>query len=206
VDGQKGVHEGGPPYPCSVVSGREVCRNTLGRKHYIFGSPSTRLIRADLVRKHEAYYNESYYHAGPAECFEQLQNCDFGFVHQVLSYTRRDIDAQTATFRQRYATERPERLAWLKEYGPAYFDRDELGKLFRNEEQQYYRFLAQQVLSRRGKDFFDYHEKRLEQHGFHLSRKRLAHSLIRELTGLIAHPHSIKLLIKRSRKHTGSKG
>ena len=119
VNGQKGVHEGGPPYPCSVVSGREVCRNTLSRKYYIFGSPSTRLIRADLVRKHEAYYNESYYHAGPAECFEQLQDCDFGFVHQVLSYTRRDIDAQTATFRHRYATERPERLAWLKEYGPA---------------------------------------------------------------------------------------
>jgi glycosyltransferase involved in cell wall biosynthesis len=206
VDGQKGVHEGGPPYPRSVVSGREVCRNTLSRKYYIFGSPSTRLIRADLVRKHKAYYNESYYHAGPAECFEQLQNCDFGFVHQVLSYTRRDIDAQTATFRHRYATVRPERLAWLKEYAPAYFDRDELEKLFRKEERGYYQFLAQQVLNRRGDDFFDYHKKRLEQHGFHLSRKRLSSSLIRGLIGLIAHPRKIKLLIGQSRKHTGSKG
>jgi glycosyltransferase involved in cell wall biosynthesis len=207
VDGQKGVHEGGPPYPCSVVSGRGVCRKTLkSRKYYIFGSPSTRLIRADLVRKRKAYYNESYYHAGPAECFEQLQNCDFGFVHQVLSYTRRDIDAQTATFRQRYATGRPERLAWLKEYAPAYFDPDELEELFRKEERGYYRFLAQQVLNRRGKDFFDYQKKRLEQHGFHLSRKRLLYSQIRGLIGLITHPHKIKPLINQSRKHTSSKG
>lgn len=196
VNGPKGVHEGGPPYPCSVVSGREVCRNTLNRKYYIFGSPSTRLIRADLVQKRKAYYNETYYHAGPAECFEQLQNCNFGFVHQVLLYTRRETDAQTASFGKRYATERPERLAWLKEYGPAYFDRDELEELFRNEERGYYRFLAQQILRRRGNDFFDYHMKRLKQHGFHLSRKRLLCSLIRRL---IAHPFDIKLLFERMR-------
>ena len=195
INGPRGVNEGGIPYPCSLISGREVCRNTLRRKYYIFGSPSTRLIRADLIIERKAYYNESYYHAGPAECFEYLQKCDFGFVHQVLSYTRRDTDAQTATFCKRYLTEGPERLSWLKEYGPAYFDRDELKVECRNEEPKYYRLLAEQILRRRGKDFFDYHKKRLKQYGFHLSRKRLTYSLIREI---IARLFDTKFLFQRN--------
>ena len=189
VDGPKGVHEGGLPYPCSVVSGREVCRNTLSRKYFLFGSPSTRLIRADLIRKRKAYYNESYYHADTAECIEQLQKCDFGFVHQVLSYTRRHGDTQTATMVQRYATERPERLSWLREYGPAYFDQNELEELFKKEERGYYYFLVQQILRRRGRDFFDYHRKSLKQFGLHLSHKKLIYFLIRRLIG---HPADIK--------------
>jgi len=193
VNGPKGVHEGGLPYPCSVVSGREVCRNTMRRKYFIFGSPTTRLIRADLIRKRHNYYNESYYHADTAECFEQLQNCDFGFVHQLLTYTRRHSDTQTSTMVQRYRTGFPERLSWLKEYGPAYFDRDELEELFRKEERGYYYFLTQQILRRRGKDFFDYHRKRLNQYGFHLSQKKLIYFLTRRL---ISHPADIKLFFR----------
>ena len=153
VDGPKGVREGGLPYPYSVISGREVCRNTLRRKYFIFGSASTRLIRADLIRNRKAYYNESYYHADSAECFEQLQNCDFGFVHQVLSYTRRHPDTQTVTFAHRYGTNNIERLLWVKEYGPVFFDKNELKELFTKEERGYYYFLVQQILTRRGKEF-----------------------------------------------------
>lgn len=203
IDGPRGVIRGGILYPCSLFSGREVCRNTLRRKYYIFGSPSTRLIRADLIRESKAYYNESYYHAGPAECFEYLQKCDFGFVHQVLSYSRRDTDAQTATFSERYSTEAPERLSWLKEYGPAYFDRDELKVEFRNEEQRYYRLMARQILMGRGKDFFEYQKKRLKQSGFHLSRKKLLCSLIREIIALL---FDTKFLFQGMRKLIGSKG
>lgn len=194
VDGPKGVHNGGLHYPNSVISGREVCRNTMRRQYFIFGSASTRLIRADLIRKRKAYYNEAYYHADTAECFEQLQNCYFGFVHQILSYTRRHADTQSVTFAQRYETDRIERLLWLKEYGPAYFDRDELEELFRKEERGYYQFLAQQILRRRGKDFFDYHRKRLNLYGLHLLQKKLFYFLIRRL---IAHPFDIKLLFKQ---------
>ena len=162
VDGSKGVHEGGLQYPNSFVSGKEVCRNVMRRKYYVFGSASTRLIRADLIRKKKDYYNEAYYHADTAECFEQLQNGDFGFVHQILSLTRRHSDAQTATFSQRYSTHHIEELAWLKEYGAVYFDRIELEELFKKEERRYYYFLTQQILVRRGKDFFEYHKETLE--------------------------------------------
>ena len=194
MNGPKGVRGGGLPYPCSVVSGREVCRNTLLRQYFIFGSASTRFIRSELIRKRKDYYNKTYLHADTAECFEQLQNSDFGFVHKILSYTRRHSDTQTATFSHRYATERPERLSWLKEYGPVYFDRDELKELFDKEERGYYYFLIQQILRRRRKDFFDYHRKRLNLYGLHLSRKKLVYFLIRRL---IAHPVDIKLLFKQ---------
>ena len=193
---QKGVHEGGLPYPCSVVSGREVCRNTLLRQYFIFGSASTRLIRADLIRQRKDYYNKAYYHADTAECFEQLQNGDFGFVQQILSFTRRHSDSQTVTFSHRYATHRIEELAWLKEYGPIYFDQNEFKECFKKEERRYYYFLTQQVLMRRGKDFFDYHRKRLKQFGIHLSQKKLIYFLTRRL---IAHPADLKILFKQLR-------
>ena len=189
VDGPKGVHEGGLEYPNSVVSGREVCRNTLRRQYFIFGSASTRMIRADLIRQREDYYNKAYLHADTAECFEQLQNGDFGFVQQILSFTRRHTDTTTVNFAQRYATERPERLSWLKEYGPAYFDKDELEELFRKEEQAYYYFLVQQLLKRREKEFFDYQKKRSNLYGLHLSQKKLFYFLARRL---IAHPADMK--------------
>ena len=194
VDGSKGVRQGGLPYPCSVASGREVCRNTLRREYFIFGSASTRLTRADLVRNRQAYYNENYYHADSAECFEQLQICDFGFVHQVLSYTRRHPDTQTVTFAHRFGTDSVERLLWVKEYGPAYFDRDELVEIFENEERGYYYFLARQILTRRGKNFFDYQRKRLKQGGLRLSQKKLVYCLIRRL---ITHPADFKLVFLR---------
>ena len=154
------------------------------------------MIRADLIRKRKAYYNEAYLHADTAECYEQLQHCDFGFVHQVLSYTRRHADTQTVTFAQRYATVRLERLLMLKEYGPDYFDRNEFEELFRNEERGYYYFLIQQMLRRRGKDYFDYHRKRLKLYGLRLSGKKIFYFLIRRLT---AHPVDIKLLFKQMR-------
>ena len=196
VDGSKGVREGGLPYPCSVTSGKEVCRNTLRREYFIFGSASTRLIRADLIRNCKAYYNETFYHADTAECFERLQNCDFGFVHQVLSYTRRHPDTQTVTFSQRYATGRLERFVMLLEFGPFYFNKNEFREEFRKERSRYYRFMAQQVLERREQDFFDFHRKRLKHFGIHLSRRKLLSMLIRRI---IAHPTDIRLLFKRIR-------
>ena len=53
----------------------------------------------------------------------KLWQLRFGIKSEQMSYTRRDTEAQTTIFSKRYLTEAPERLSWLKEYGPAYFDR-----------------------------------------------------------------------------------
>src|SRR5918912_579836 len=47
------------PYPSTVLSGRELCRSTLLGDLYLFLSPTCLLIRSDLIRNREPFYNEA---------------------------------------------------------------------------------------------------------------------------------------------------
>jgi glycosyltransferase involved in cell wall biosynthesis len=78
----------GLDYPSSVVNGPEICRRHLLDGLHVFGSANAVLYRADLVRARDPFYNEANIHADTEICFELLKTCDFGFVHQVLTYTR----------------------------------------------------------------------------------------------------------------------
>ena len=78
----------GLPYPSDIVSGREICRQRLLGGPYVFGSPTSVLFRSDLVRSRDPFYNESNVQADSEACFELLKDCDFGFVHQVLTFSR----------------------------------------------------------------------------------------------------------------------
>jgi glycosyltransferase involved in cell wall biosynthesis len=123
----------GVPYPVEVVDGREICRSTLLGKSYVFGSPSSLLLRAADVRVREAFYNEQNVHADTEVCFELLADADLGFVHQVLTRTRIHPDAITPlsvkinTFHDAW-------LAMHLRYGPLYL-----------ETRKYYSILAKRL-------------------------------------------------------------
>ena len=53
-----------------------------------FGSPTSLLYRADLVRKSDNFYPNRSPHADTSACFAHLKDCDYGFVYQALSYER----------------------------------------------------------------------------------------------------------------------
>ena len=79
------------------MPGAEACRHSLAGGKHIFGTPTSTMIRADLVRKREgSFYNPSYVHADTAVCYEVLRESDYGFVRQVLSYTRNHDASVTA--------------------------------------------------------------------------------------------------------------
>ncbi|MBA2706821.1 MAG: glycosyltransferase family 2 protein, partial [Gemmatimonadaceae bacterium] len=78
----------GVPRSSEIISGREICRATLEDKRFVFGSPTSLLMRADLVRAREYFYNEENIHADTEACFDVLRTTDLGFVHDVLSHTR----------------------------------------------------------------------------------------------------------------------
>ncbi len=84
------------PYPSTVVPGRKICRTSLLGGSYIFGSPTSLLLRSDLVRNRDSFYNEANLNADRVVCFDILQQADFGFVHQVLTYTRRHNESMTS--------------------------------------------------------------------------------------------------------------
>src|SRR5713101_2123198 len=78
----------GLPYPSRLVSGREVCRRLFLERMYVFGTSTSVLYRADLVRSQTAFYNEANLHADMEACVVLLKACDFGFVHQILTFKR----------------------------------------------------------------------------------------------------------------------
>jgi glycosyltransferase involved in cell wall biosynthesis len=127
----------GLPYSISVLSGPEICRSTLAGQPYpfLFGSPTSLLIRSDLVRARDPFYDRDYsvseeypFTEDVAVCCEILRENDFGFVHQVLTFTRRDGRSPFSAYSHLGAS-LPEHLKLVSKYGPTYLGKEEYQRL-----------------------------------------------------------------------------
>lgn len=150
----------GLPYGSRFVSGREICRRHLLEKLYVFGSATTVLYRADLIRERKSFYNPANIHGDTEVCFDLLRTSDFGFVHQVLTFTR----VRPASLREMsndLQTDLPGTLQTLSAYGRSFLNADEFRALLREHVTNYYRFLGKSLLLGRDKNFWTYHKKRL---------------------------------------------
>ena len=147
-------------YPQAVWSGREVCRRVFlgGQPEFGFGTPTSLLYRADLVRSSQRFYPNASPHADTSACFKYLENSAFGFVYEVLSYERTHGETQSSKSAQmnRYASAY---LNDLLEYGPLYLEKEEFQRLLREQLDDYHRFLAVSMIGFRGKEFWDYHNE-----------------------------------------------
>lgn len=179
IDGDR-VNLDAIPYPRSMMNGREVCRRRLLGKPDVFGSPTSLLIRSDLISSRQSFYEETELHADTAVCFDLLEQADFGFVHQVLTYTRLHEEAVTSGARA-MGTQKASQFTRLLKYGPRYLERQEFRRRYRVLSRRYYRMLALKLLYglfdrevRKGsKKFWAYHRSALAQHGHRLSRVKV---------------------------------
>jgi len=196
------VKHSGLPYPSTVVPGQDICRQSLLHSTYVFGSPSSLLIRSDLIKDRKAFYDASFHQTvDQAACYDVLQNTDFGFVHQVLTFSR--VHDETLTSAAEGLNKLIlEKLLLLKKYGPVYLSRQEYEQRLTQKMESYYVFLARCVIRRRGRKFWDYHRAGLETLGLPLSRVKLTKASIRELymmfMGGVMHPRdTLQLMIHR---------
>jgi hypothetical protein len=145
------VRHEGVPYPIEVADGREICRLTLQGDCYVFGSPSSILLRAADVRARSSFYNEQNLHADTEVCFDLLTDADLGFVHQILTRTRVHEEAMTSssvrinTFHD----------AWLMihiKYGEFYLGRREYRSRLVTRLSRYALFLAKAVIKAKYRD------------------------------------------------------
>jgi hypothetical protein len=181
------------------MPGKEVARATFRREYFLFGSPSSLLMRSEVVRERDPFYDEAYYHADTAACFEILKTMDFGFVHQVLTSTRRHDESQSSCFGARYGTLVLERLLMLREFGPTFLDPLELSRLEARAEWEYYRFLARRVFNRTTRDCFDYHRRRLRERGSPLDMNKLFAASLVEVVNNMLNPLAFSQRIKKNR-------
>ena len=168
----------GLPKDVSVLPGRAVARSVLlgGPYPELFGSPTSTLLRADLVRKRERFYFEGNIHADTEACVDVLAESDFGFVHEVLTYTRRHNEAVTA-FTRRVGTYVPAYLDVFQRWGPTFLSEDEYDRKLVVRLLAYGGLLGRRVRSWRSREFRDYHRARLRV----LLGRTSGHQLVRGL-------------------------
>lgn len=203
----KQVECDGLPLGRAVWNGPEICRNTLLGRYYLFGSPSSLLIRADAIRaKPEGFYNEDNVHADFEICYELLERHDFGFVHQVLSFTRTHPDSMGNTFSRFYNPQLVEYLGMMRRYGPRYLDAETFERMHRNMLRTYRRLVARRLLMGRGRDYWKFHRAKLERFGYRIGALTLARGAIEEVGHLLLHPREMVSLVGRHlTRQTGAK-
>jgi glycosyltransferase involved in cell wall biosynthesis len=181
------VRLSGLPYNKTVISGREVCRRTLLERLYVFGTQNSVLYRTDLVKQHDPLYNVANVQADTEACFALLMTSDFGFVHQVLTYTRvrpGSLNAKSQALQTAWAAI----LLLLKKYGPNCLTPDELEAALARHLSAYYKFLGKSLLLKRDEKFWAYHKQQLESLSPGYSRLRLARGVVGSLWSLIGRP------------------
>jgi glycosyltransferase involved in cell wall biosynthesis len=161
-------------YPRAVVPGREMCRRVFlgGGPGFGFGTPTSVLYRADLVRASDEFFPNSAPHSDASAALIHLQRCDYGFVYQVLSYGRihPELESLKSARLNRNASAY---LHDLIQYGPAYLTRAELDRRVSEQLREYDSFLAVNAFRRRGREFWDYHHRSLEELGYPIRWWRL---------------------------------
>jgi glycosyltransferase involved in cell wall biosynthesis len=167
------VDPGEFPFASDVVSGREVARLYLSRGPHLVGAPTALLFRADVVRQGKDFYRSAAMNADAAACLEVLEDNDYGFVPQVLTYTR-VREMSLTSLNNRVNSYLATMLEFLLELGPRYFDESELRERVRDQLRYYYNELGRQAIRNRDPEFWAFQRRRLAELGHPLSRVRLA--------------------------------
>jgi glycosyltransferase involved in cell wall biosynthesis len=195
----------GLPYTQSIISGRDACRMELMGGPYLFGSPTTIMYRADIVRTREVFFNEANLHSDTEACFEFLEHRDFGFVHQILTFGRVQQDSLTS-YSKRYNTYTPSLLYLLLRYGPKYLTAEERSRRIDEVLRYHYHYLARQVYRRREPEFWRFHRTKLTELGYPLRPCRLARAVVAVAADLLLNPkHTAEWMLSSARLRRSSR-
>ena len=154
---------GGSGFPRQILMlpGKECGRWFLRTGLGIFGTQTQVMYRSSLVRCDEAFYNVSFPFADLLKCMEILERWDFSFVHQVLSFSRRDNEAILRHI-ERFQPYQLLRYTIAQRYAPVFLEAHEAASIIKKYKREYYRFLARAALRLRGRAFWQFHKKMLK--------------------------------------------
>jgi glycosyltransferase involved in cell wall biosynthesis len=152
------------PPSVGVLGGREACRKALLQGMAIFPAPTAALYRASLLGDGRPFFPNDQPHSDSSACYEHLDRCDLGVVHEVLAVERVHEGQITSQIAGVSAAD----LAYVEgllEYGPRYLTESELLQRRREVLRQYYRGLGRALLNLRGRAFWQFQRKRLAELG-----------------------------------------
>jgi glycosyltransferase involved in cell wall biosynthesis len=149
-----------------VMSGADLVRwELLGPKGsaWATGSDTSVMFRANFVRQVETFYDPTVWHCDTDAAYRVLMQADFGFVHQILTFTRRHADALTPFSNRVWSfISRDGRL--LIRYGPRLLAAGEYRRRVRRWLWDYGTWLAKQAVKpsrRRQPEFQEFHRREI---------------------------------------------
>ena len=182
--------------PVTVLAGRDACRIPLLHGRHFFGSPTTMLVRADLVRKRRPFYDPLNVHADSQSCYDILRESDFGFVHRPLAYVREHDQSQTARMLG-LESMRAGRFYTFSRFGRAYLSEAEFRQCYRSWRTRYYAMLAGAAVELRGREFWDFHRRMLGHSGAPLNYTRLTFATASHIAQRLTSPRSLRSFARR---------
>jgi glycosyltransferase involved in cell wall biosynthesis len=191
------VRGSGFPWPTKLLAGKQMARLYLRTGLWVFGSPTAVMYRSSVVRESEPFYDESALHEDSEKCLEILKKWDFGFVHQVLSFSRADNESISSAVRDLQPVAL-DRYIIVQRYADAFLEQDEAQALRRASRRKYYGVMAREALRLRSAEFWQYHREGLKTLGEKLVLSYVAIELVRQLLWMIANPGRT---VARARRH-----
>jgi glycosyltransferase involved in cell wall biosynthesis len=178
------------PTERTLLSGRDAARIPLLEDRHFFGSPTTMLIRSDLIRKRRPFYDTLNLHADAESCYDVLQESDFAFVHKPLTFVREHDGSHTASV-QGLQSMFAGRVYALTRYGHVYLTEQEFQRRLTEMMAEYYAKLAVAAVERRDSAFWDFHRAMLMRIGAPLDKRRLARAVARHVARKATAPRAI---------------
>jgi glycosyltransferase involved in cell wall biosynthesis len=185
----KGNEVRGSGFPCqtTLLPGKEMARLYLRTGLWVFGSPTAVLYRSCIVRESQPFYDESALHEDTEKCLQILEGWNFGFVHQVLSFSRVDNESISSAVRN-FQPVALDRYIIVQRRAPDFLERDEALTLKEESRRDYYGVLAHQALRFRNAAFWRYHREGLKTLGETIDLRYLVLQVGRQLLWMAANP------------------
>jgi glycosyltransferase involved in cell wall biosynthesis len=175
------------PFPTPVMPGKEMARLYLRTGLWVFASPTTVMYRSSLIKNGEPFYDESQLHEDTEKCMQILEHWDFGFVHQMLSFSRADNESISNAVRG-FQPNAIDRYIIVERYASVFLDATEADAIKRRAKREYYSVLAEAVLRGRESAYWQYHARGLKTLGETFDWTYLGIQIVRLSLSMAANP------------------
>jgi glycosyltransferase involved in cell wall biosynthesis len=174
-----------------LLSGRDAVRMWLIDGRFLFGTPSSVMYRSDVVRATPMFYPEGRIYQDTDAALRILRNEDFGFVHQVLTFSRWQEDS--LTYRQRhYRSSELDRYTHLIEFGESYLPPHDYQYCLKLARRAVYAGFVKHWLrerfSERDESYWGFQNRGLAPVGERIRRRYFVEGALATIGQLLRHP------------------
>ena len=200
------IRGSGFPSQTTLLPGKEMARLYLRTGLWVFGSPTAVMYRSSLVRESQPFYDESVLHEDTEKCMQILLGWDFGFVHQILSFSRADNESISSAVRDLKPVALDGYII-VQRWAAAFLEAEEADRLKKEARKAYYQDLAREALRFRGSDLWQYHRKGLKTLGETIDWLYLSSQVGKKILWRAANPGStIARALRHGKSGAGGKG